>query len=72
VRLDHVQLAAPAGCEEQARAFYGGLLGLEEVRKPAPLRTRGGVWFAVNAEQQLHKRTPAARIHARGGTRPLE
>ena len=24
--LDHVQLAAPPGCEEQARRFYGGLL----------------------------------------------
>jgi catechol 2,3-dioxygenase-like lactoylglutathione lyase family enzyme len=68
VRLDHVQLAAPAGCEELARAFYGGLLGLEEVRKPAPLRKRGGVWFAVNAEQQLHigveaRFAPARKAH---------
>jgi catechol 2,3-dioxygenase-like lactoylglutathione lyase family enzyme len=51
--LDHVQVAAPPGCEGQARRFYGELLGLGEVEKPASLRGRGGVWFAVGA-QQLH------------------
>jgi catechol 2,3-dioxygenase-like lactoylglutathione lyase family enzyme len=49
MRLDHVQVAAPPGCEADARAFYGGLLGLAEVEKPEPLRARGGVWF-----EQLH------------------
>jgi catechol 2,3-dioxygenase-like lactoylglutathione lyase family enzyme len=53
VGLDHVQLAGPAGCEPQARAFYGELLGLPELEKPAPLRARGGVWFGAGA-QQLH------------------
>ena len=52
-RLDHVQVAAPAGGEEAARAFYGDLLGLPELPKPERLRARGGVWFAVG-EQQLH------------------
>jgi catechol 2,3-dioxygenase-like lactoylglutathione lyase family enzyme len=51
--LDHVQVAAPAGCETEARSFYGGLLGLSEVAKPEPLRARGGVWFECG-EQQLH------------------
>jgi GNAT superfamily N-acetyltransferase len=51
--IDHVQLAAPPGCEDAARAFYGVLLGLDEVRKPERLRARGGVWFACG-EQQLH------------------
>jgi catechol 2,3-dioxygenase-like lactoylglutathione lyase family enzyme len=51
--IDHVQLAAPAGCEEAARAFFRGVLGLEEISKPEPLRGRGGVWFRVGA-QQLH------------------
>jgi hypothetical protein len=45
--LDHVQIAAPAGCEGQARRFYGTLLGLAELEKPAPLEPRGGVWFAL-------------------------
>lgn len=36
-RLDHVQLAMPAGEEEAARAFYAGVLGFEEMAKPAEL-----------------------------------
>jgi ribosomal protein S18 acetylase RimI-like enzyme len=52
-RVDHVQVAAPAGGEPAARAFYGELLGLDELLKPEPLRARGGVWFAVG-DQQLH------------------
>ena len=52
--LDHVQLAAPRGCEQAARAFFGGLLGLEEVEKPESLRARGGVWFALADGRQLH------------------
>ncbi len=45
VRLDHVQLAMPAGLEAQAEAFYSGILGLERVPKPPPLAARGGCWF---------------------------
>jgi catechol 2,3-dioxygenase-like lactoylglutathione lyase family enzyme len=45
VRLDHVQLAMPPGLEEQAEAFYAGVLGLERVPKPPPLAARGGCWF---------------------------
>jgi catechol 2,3-dioxygenase-like lactoylglutathione lyase family enzyme len=56
--VHHVQVAAPEGCEPAARAFYGGLLGLAEVAKPAGLRGRGGAWFALGggggAAQQLH------------------
>jgi catechol 2,3-dioxygenase-like lactoylglutathione lyase family enzyme len=43
--LHHVQLAISAGGEDRARGFYGDVLGLEEVPKPAALATRGGVWF---------------------------
>jgi catechol 2,3-dioxygenase-like lactoylglutathione lyase family enzyme len=43
--LDHVQLAMPAGREAEARAFYQGLLGIPEVKKPAILAKRGGCWF---------------------------
>ncbi|WP_152393618.1 VOC family protein [Paenibacillus guangzhouensis] len=45
VGLDHVQLAAPGGCESEARAFYHHLLGWPEIPKPEPLLQRGGVWF---------------------------
>ncbi len=43
--LHHVQLAIPGGSEEQARSFYGGVLGMEELDKPAVLAARGGCWF---------------------------
>jgi catechol 2,3-dioxygenase-like lactoylglutathione lyase family enzyme len=53
--LDHVQVAAPPDREADARRFYGELLGLAEVPKPAALRARGGAWFAVgDGGQQLH------------------
>src|SRR5436305_4675578 len=51
--IDHVQVAAPAGCEAEARAFYGELVGLDELPKPEPLAARGGCWFRAGA-QELH------------------
>jgi catechol-2,3-dioxygenase len=51
--IDHCQLAAPPGCETDARRFFGELLGLCELEKPAALAERGGVWFAAGT-QQLH------------------
>ena len=67
VGLDHVQVAAPAGCEDDARRFYGRLLGLEELGKPARLAVRGGVWFRLGAAE-LHigvadDFTPATKAH---------
>lgn len=52
-RLDHLQIAAPPGCEAAARDFYGALLGMREIEKPSALRARGGCWFECGA-QQLH------------------
>ena len=51
--LDHVQLAMPAGREDEARAFYSGVLGLIELPKPPALAGRGGAWFG-NETVQLH------------------
>lgn len=44
--IDHVQLAMPRGQEDEARSFYGGLLGMSELPKPPVLAARGGCWFA--------------------------
>jgi catechol 2,3-dioxygenase-like lactoylglutathione lyase family enzyme len=65
--IDHVQLAAPTGCEDAARRFFGELLGLPEVAKPKALESRGGVWFQAGA-QQLHvgvepRFAPARKAH---------
>ena len=69
VGLDHVQLAMPPGREDDARAFYGEVLGLVEVPKPEALAARGGVWFrgggahlhlGIEAEfRPAHKAHPA-------------
>lgn len=77
-RLNHVQVCVPRGAEEEARAFYGGLLGLEEIEKPRELRERGGLWFNV-ADIQLHvgveetvapsKRHPAFEVEGIEGVR---
>ena len=45
IALDHVQLPMPAGEEASARRFYGEVLGLEEIPKPASLAGPGGAWF---------------------------
>jgi catechol 2,3-dioxygenase-like lactoylglutathione lyase family enzyme len=70
-RLDHVQICIPPGAEAAAREFYGGLLGLTEIEKPAVLRANGGMWFqiadiqlhiGVEAEQSKSKRHPAFEV----------
>jgi len=51
--IDHVQLAMPAGREQEARAFYAELLGLPERPKPPELAARGGAWFE-SARVKVH------------------
>lgn len=51
--LDHVQIAIPQGGEGEARIFFGELLGLTEIPKPAELGGRGGCWFQLG-DRQLH------------------
>ncbi len=48
IGIDHVQLAMPAGQEEQARRFYRDVLGLPETPKPPDLAKRGGCWFETD------------------------
>ena len=67
VGLHHVQVAAPPGCEEAARLFYGGLLGLAEIDKPSLLVIRGGCWFRAGVSE-VHIGVedpflPAAKAH---------
>jgi catechol 2,3-dioxygenase-like lactoylglutathione lyase family enzyme len=52
-RIDHIQIAAPRGCEAAARDFYGSVLGLKEIEKPPILAARGGCWFECGS-QQVH------------------
>ena len=66
IALDHAQVIAPPGALDEARRFYGELVGLEETERPAAMGNEG-VWFRVG-EQELHVSTdpefvPARRAH---------
>ncbi|MGI2327883.1 VOC family protein [Planococcus sp. YIM B11945] len=52
-KIDHVQVAAPAGNEQAAIEFYAGILGMKQVEKPESLKGRGGAWFEFGS-YQLH------------------
>jgi catechol 2,3-dioxygenase-like lactoylglutathione lyase family enzyme len=51
MRLHHVQVSGPAGCEDAMRAFYVGVLGMTEIDKPERLRARGGAWFRAGSAE---------------------
>src|SRR5262245_31014161 len=52
-RIDHILIAMPPGREDEARAFYYGILGLDEKVKPPQLAARGGCWFE-SGHLQIH------------------
>lgn len=51
--IHHAQITIPKGAENEARAFYCGLLGLPEKEKPDSLKGRGGFWLQVGP-QEVH------------------
>jgi catechol 2,3-dioxygenase-like lactoylglutathione lyase family enzyme len=54
VRLQHVSIAIPRDGAERARAFYGGLLGLEERDVLPKLDPAGFIWYRVGGDLELH------------------
>jgi catechol 2,3-dioxygenase-like lactoylglutathione lyase family enzyme len=54
MRLQHVSVAIAAGGADQARAFYGDLLGLEEKPVPPKLDPSELVWFHLGGDLELH------------------
>ena len=53
MRIDHVQLAIPAGSEDLCRAFWLNVPGCAEMEKPDHLKPRGGFWLMCG-EAPLH------------------
>lgn len=43
-----MQLAIPAGSEDECRVFYVGVLGMVEIPKPPVLAARGGLWVRAD------------------------
>ena len=65
--LHHVQLAIPAGTEEECREFWRDILGFTELEKPPVLAARGGCWFR-GGQLEVHLGVekdfrPAAKAH---------
>jgi len=54
LELQHVSIPMPPDGHDAARAFYGGLLGLEERDVPPKLDGSELIWFRVGAELELH------------------
>lgn len=52
-RIDHVQICIPKGTEARGRAFYCGILGLDEIEKPEALKKNGGFWLKAG-DIQIH------------------
>jgi catechol 2,3-dioxygenase-like lactoylglutathione lyase family enzyme len=67
--VHHVQIAMPRRREHEADAFYGDVLGLERIEKPAHLASRGGCWFRCRgSDVEVHLGvedpfTPARKAH---------
>lgn len=66
--LHHAQITIPRGAEAAGRAFYCGVLGLQEIEKPSSLAGRGGFWLRVG-DLDVHVGTednvdrPATKAH---------
>jgi catechol 2,3-dioxygenase-like lactoylglutathione lyase family enzyme len=54
IELQHVSVPMPPGGHEAARAFYVGLLGLEDRAVPPRLDPSELVWFRVGNGLELH------------------
>lgn len=62
--LHHAQITIPKGAEDEARAFYCGVLGLNEIAKPEALAGRGGFWLEVG-DRQVHVGTEDKSVDRR-------
>lgn len=51
-QLHHVNVTVPAELEQRAKDFYGSVLGLQQVPKPAAAR-QNGAWYQIG-DNQLH------------------
>ena len=53
MQIHHVQLMIPRDGQDEARHFYGELLGLEPAERPANMPNPEGIWFELG-DQQIH------------------
>ena len=56
IKINHVNVTVPSARESAARDFYGVVLGLKQIPKPAGPRQNIGAWYELG-ESQLHLST---------------
>lgn len=56
IRVNHVNVTVPAALEAAAKHFYGDVLGLPQIAKPAGTRQNMGAWYDLGGSQ-LHLST---------------
>ena len=56
IKINHVNVTVPSALESAARDFYGVVLGLKQISKPAGPRQNIGAWYELG-ESQLHLST---------------
>lgn len=59
MRIHHIQITTAPEQERACHAFYGDVLGLDEIPKPHALKGRGGAWYRIGAIE-LHLGIEAA------------
>lgn len=52
-RVQHVSIPRPPGSDEATRAFYGALLGLEEIPPPSAIAHLDVLWYRLG-DVELH------------------
>jgi catechol 2,3-dioxygenase-like lactoylglutathione lyase family enzyme len=55
VGIDHVQIGVPVGRDDDCRAFYLGVLGLQEIPRPVAGAGRSILWVRAGG-QEIHFR----------------
>ena len=53
-RIQHVSIPRPPGSDDETRAFYGGVLGLEEKFVPSTIQHLDLIWFKLTGDTELH------------------
>jgi catechol 2,3-dioxygenase-like lactoylglutathione lyase family enzyme len=53
IELNHVNVTVPQVLEDETKHFYGVILGLTQLQKPAGSRTNMGAWYELGGVQ-LH------------------
>jgi catechol 2,3-dioxygenase-like lactoylglutathione lyase family enzyme len=61
IEIDHVNVIVPKTLEDAAKHFYGSVLGLKQIPKPAELQGRGGAWYELG-RVQLHLSAKAEAV----------